>query len=767
MLKVRLLLFSLILPCMLFGRQKAQIDSLLNLLSNPKTIGIKRADVLNILADKYARTDSAKAFSYAMQARVIAEKQNYAAGQADAYRTMGLATAQKNNLTEAMLHFNKAIKFYTIAKSDSDVGIVYSDIGSAYVTHNKRPEAIEALLKAERLHRKINDQKNLLVDLNQLGVAYYQDAQPKKAIEYYVQAAALADKTKDNDYLSSIYNNLGLILFSDKNYNQAKSYYLKVIDLQKTRSDFRNLGIAYLNLANVYIDQSNYKQGLLEYENALAAFTKINFTKGIQVCYNNMGAVSIRKGDYQEAIPLLEKSLEISFSSKNYTGVALTQQNLAYIYTKLRQYPKAASMFDEAEQSAGKYKSNASVYGEIFNHRSMLDSAMGNYKEAFFQRNKYLTIKDSLLNEKLSKQINELQTKYDTQKKQGQIDLLSRQNTIQQLNLKNQDLQLLQNTLTISRDKLEIDKNRLYLANQQLKLKNNQNLLVKKQLESQTRGQKIKLLNEENTNQQLQISKRNVAIYTIIGVVLLIGIIAYQFYNRYKLKQEALLQATVIQEQIVASRGIIDAEERERKRISGDLHDGLGQLLSAVKMNTEVLIEKFLSANPEANELGQKLLAMADESCVEVRSIAHQMTPNALLRSGLVSAVRDFVNQIPADRIAVSLETEGLNERLESSIETVLYRVIQESVNNVVKHAKASRIDISLMADEKEINVTIEDNGVGFDMNNKELFDGIGLRNMKTRIEYLRGSVDISSEPGNGTLVAIYVPLDPAEISLS
>ncbi|MBC7565684.1 MAG: histidine kinase dimerization/phosphoacceptor domain-containing protein, partial [Pedobacter sp.] len=139
--------------------------------------------------------------------------------------------------------------------------------------------------------------------------------------------------------------------------------------------------------------------------------------------------------------------------------------------------------------------------------------------------------------------------------------------------------------------------------------------MSKKQLESQTKGQKIKILNEENTNQQLQISKRNIAIFTIIGVTLLLGVIAFQSYTRYKLKQAAILQSTVIFEQTIASRGIIEAEERERKRISGDLHDGLGQLLSAVKMNTEVLIEKYLKNRPEAEELGNRLLAMADESC--------------------------------------------------------------------------------------------------------------------------------------------------------
>ncbi len=758
-LKFRFFILVILLPVSLFGQQKSETDSLTKLLTHLEITGIKRAEILNTLGSKYSRIDSSKAFSYALLAKSISEKLNYLPGQADAYRTFGIAMAVKNNLTEALRYFNKAIQLYTAAKMETDVGIVYSDMGMTYITQNKRPEAISSLLKAEKIHRATKDSKNLLTDINQLGVSYFQSANSAKAIEYFVEAAAIADKINDKNGLSSIYNNLGLLLHGDRNFNEAKSYYLKVIALQKERNNQREMGIAYLNLANVYIDQANYKEGLLAYDNALAAFTIINFTKGIQVCYNNMGAVAIRRGKYLDAIPMLQKSLDISISSKNFTGVALTQQNLAHNYAKLEQFPRALALFKEAELSAIQYKNNATVFAEIYNHKSMLDSAMGNYQSAFTQRNKYLSIKDSMLNEKLSKQINELQTKYETEKKEGQIDLLSRQNIIQALNLKNQDLLLLQNTLTISRDKLEIDKNKLYLANQKLRLKNNQNLLVKQRLLSKARGQEIKLLNEENTNQQLQISKRNVIIFTIMGVTLLLGIIGFQGYIRYKLKQEALLQASVIHEQTQASRGIIEAEERERKRISSDLHDGIGQLLSAVKMNTEVLIEKYLNGKQEGEELGQRLLAMADESCIEVRSIAHQMTPNALLKSGLVSAVRDFVNQIPADRIRIFLEVEGLSDRMESSVETVLYRVIQESVNNVVKHAKASRIDISLISDQTEIRITVEDNGVGFNKKDSTLSSGIGLKNMHTRIEYLKGSVDISSEPGKGTLVSIYVPL--------
>jgi two-component system NarL family sensor kinase len=135
------------------------------------------------------------------------------------------------------------------------------------------------------------------------------------------------------------------------------------------------------------------------------------------------------------------------------------------------------------------------------------------------------------------------------------------------------------------------------------------------------------------------------------------------------------------------------------------------------------------------------------------------MMPNALIKSGLVSALRDFINKIPSNKLKISIDTQGINEQLDSTTETVLYRVIQESVNNVIKHADATVLDILLLCDKKEITVSIEDDGRGFDTADKSKFAGIGLKNMISRIEYLKGTVDISSAPGKGTLVAIYIPL--------
>ena len=155
----------------------------------------------------------------------------------------------------------------------------------------------------------------------------------------------------------------------------------------------------------------------------------------------------------------------------------------------------------------------------------------------------------------------------------------------------------------------------------------------------------------------------------------------------------------------------------------------------------------------------EKVIELVDESCKEIRSVSHQMMPNALLKSGLASAIKEFIDKLDSRVLKVNLHTEGLNERLDSNVETVLYRVIQECVNNVIKHAGANTLHISLIKDEDGIAATIEDNGKGFDTKDKLKFEGIGLKNIASRIGYLKGTVDFDSKPGSGTLVAIHVPI--------
>lgn len=266
---------------------------------------------------------------------------------------------------------------------------------------------------------------------------------------------------------------------------------------------------------------------------------------------------------------------------------------------------------------------------------------------------------------------------------------------------------------------------------------------------------KVRLIEQKDNKIRLQ----NFLFMGIAGLVLLGGLLLHSQYKKYRFKKEAQLQAELLLQQEQAAKAVLEAEENERQRIAKDLHDGVGQMMSAAKMNLSAF-ESSMHFTEAAQKLSfSKAIELVDESCKEVRTVSHNMMPNVLLKKGLAAAVQDFTDKLDKSSLRVHFYTEGLEERLDSNVEIVLYRVIQECVNNVIKHARASTLDISVIRDKDGIDATIEDNGKGFDATDKEKFEGIGLKNIITRIEYLKGTVDFDSAPGRGTVVALHVPV--------
>lgn len=218
------------------------------------------------------------------------------------------------------------------------------------------------------------------------------------------------------------------------------------------------------------------------------------------------------------------------------------------------------------------------------------------------------------------------------------------------------------------------------------------------------------------------------------------------------------MQVTLLKQQEMATRAVLEAEEAERQRIAKDLHDTIGQMMSAAKMNLSAFEHETEFKTTRQKTAFQTAVALVDDSCKEIRTVSHNMMPNALLKYNLAAAIREFVGKLDHS-LKVHLHTEGLDERMDSNVESILYRVIQECVNNVLKHSKADTLDISIVREPTVITATIEDNGCGFNTADPGKFNGIGLKNIRTRIDYLKGSLDFDSKIGNGTLVAIHVPL--------
>lgn len=262
-----------------------------------------------------------------------------------------------------------------------------------------------------------------------------------------------------------------------------------------------------------------------------------------------------------------------------------------------------------------------------------------------------------------------------------------------------------------------------------------------------------------------QIQNRNLWIGGISVSTLLIGFIIVSRYRNKQYLQEKRIRILQQEQEIIQLKAMMEGEEKERKRIARDLHDGVSQTMSAAKINL-MAIEGELGFNGTTQKAKfEKIIQLVDSSFKEVRTISHNMMPKALMEAGLTLVIKQFIDNIDSDVIKINLYCNGLDEHFDGNIETILYRVIQECVTNVIKHADATRLDIALNKDEDGVSVTIEDNGRGFDVAEARRHDGIGLKNIETRIHFLQGQVEFDSSPGNGTLVSIHVPLRSLKVN--
>ncbi len=743
--------------------QSKTVDSLETVLKNPNLVGLSRAMTLNDLVGRISeQKDTAKVIATAKELLVLSEKLNYQDGIIGAYGALGSTKMIQGKNQEGLIQYEKMRDFAIKFRKDISLIQAYAGIGRAYGFLEKNKESIEWSEKALELAQKTGTTKVIATIKNNLGAVYLKIGRQEDAIRALIDAVKIAEQTNNMQILSSGYNNIARLLNETKRYDESMEYSQKAITLcEKTNND-RNLGVAYINLANSHVEKGKLSEGVPFIKKALVIFEKIGFVKGVTVCMNNLGSIALRQGKYEEAIEYYQKIIASSEKTKDMTSMGLYLQNIGTALSRSKQYDKALPYFEKAEAQKNLLLSEKI---EIYKHRVELDSAVGNYKSAFQYHYKQRILEDSILNIKKNSQISELKTKYETEKKEQQISILNTQNQLKGVELEKSNLALNNKNLLVKQQSLAIETQLLTLRNQDLAISNQKLEISEKdakvkssELENEKKQAQIKTLDTENQLNRLQVERRNLLLAILAGTFMLALLLAYLFYNRRKLQQEAKLQTEVAKQQELATQAVLDAEERERTRIAADLHDGVGQSIMALKMNLSGISDYIEFKNPKAQKVFENALNLATDSAKEVRSISHQMMPNALIKSGLYSALREFISRVEAPTLKINLNVSNLNEAIEPNIEKVLYRVIQESVNNVVKHAKASELNIQIAKNKDFIETTIEDNGVGFDSKGTD-YEGIGLKNIRDRVAFLKGNVDISSQKGKGTLLAIQIPI--------
>ncbi|MDX2188920.1 MAG: histidine kinase [Bacteroidota bacterium] len=227
-----------------------------------------------------------------------------------------------------------------------------------------------------------------------------------------------------------------------------------------------------------------------------------------------------------------------------------------------------------------------------------------------------------------------------------------------------------------------------------------------------------------------------------------------------------LLEATeekyklLMKEDKIRSVSLIEGQEDERKRLSIELHDGLGQMLTGLKLISEKLNENTFEHEKDRKTFND-LKQLLNETIAETRTISFNLMPTVLNDFGIISAIKLLSEQTEKNATISIKFTHNLEEkRLPKNIEITIYRIAQEAINNIIKHANASEIEINLMLIDKIIHLSINDNGKGFDIrrkNNKKIQNGIN--NMRSRTEINEGEFKIISNVGRGTKINVSIPL--------
>jgi signal transduction histidine kinase len=204
-------------------------------------------------------------------------------------------------------------------------------------------------------------------------------------------------------------------------------------------------------------------------------------------------------------------------------------------------------------------------------------------------------------------------------------------------------------------------------------------------------------------------------------------------------------------------RRVVAGQELERQRLARELHDETGQALTSILLGLKAVEEARTGAETDA--AAEKLRELIVATLQDVRRLAVELRPKALDDFGLVAALERLVSSFSESTgIAVELEASLGDERLPGEVETTLYRIVQEALTNVVKHARARRVSIILVRRDGKVTVLVEDDGQGFDQA-IEREDGLGLLGMRERIALVDGRLMVESSAGSGTTVAVEVPL--------
>lgn len=564
------------------------------------------------------------------------------------------------------------------------------------------------------------------------GVA---DGQTKLAIAYrfkglydtsiYLSTEAL-DITENNFLKASSYNNLGVCYRYKGNYEKALSFYLKAADVYQKDNDLEQLGIVYNNIGTMFLFSEFIGKAKKYLQKSLSIHLENNHQKPLADVYNNFGIYYANMGDLQLSLSYFNRSMKIEKELGNIRGVNDSYFNIASVYTMMGNLDSAIVMIQKSVQLD---KDMGNIQGVISDYNALAEVLF-----EFDENEKAFAYLDSAIN--YAKAIGsqyELASAY-----KNQATAYADNNEYQKAYRSSLNFQS-------TRDSAMAFEQRKAIAE------------LETQYATKEKQRQIELQHLEIKNKEAKIYQSRLQIVGLIILIAGILIIGTLLYFYYKTRKEKELKNAIIKEKELGLESIIQATEEERKRIAKDLHDGIGQQLSGLKMAIRNIKDSLDFDETLQQKQFEKISSIIDESAANVRSISHEMMPKVLMESGLVAAIADMLSKSLA--VAdIPYEYDHFDEqiRLPETVEITLFRIAQELINNIIKHANATQVNLQLYKTSKFIILVVEDDGKGVEIKEN---DGHGMTNIKSRAHNINGEFIIEKGLHKGTIATVKIPI--------
>jgi signal transduction histidine kinase len=720
-------------------------------------------------------------------AKTLARAQGNINGLLRCISVEALTVSRAGNQQSAMAILKEALHLLGKATTPMAVIRVQRTLGLLFLATDDYDQALAAFHRAETTAKTLPDSSTYYDIVNLIGITYHDRGDNAEAAKYFHRLLLWSERLGDKKSLAMALANLANTM-SGYDADMAIEYQQRSLSLiRESQDEVYGVGALSLTLANLYTVKKRFDEAAEAYREALACFEKLAFVKGILGASTGYAALLQRMENYTEALPIYQRSIELA-------GAIGDRGTEAHAHINLGMALQCLHDIDKAWEHAMKGYNLASTLGKLdflMNAGLLLSdlAAMrGEHETALTWYKRYIAARDSVEGKETQQKIHAMREQYEAGAREKEIHSLRQESEMQSLMLVNQrnDLALrtaesdrrMQQLLLMERDR-DIDA---------LELERRQHELLIERSEREKREQQLQLLDGDSKLKASLLDKQLVLRNALLGTILLLLLLSAVSISRHRHKRKLIalrMRAAELQAQSAEaesmrlaaekdrqekemqrafSQQLIESQEQERKRIAGELHDSLGQGLLVIRNRAFLAKERL--ADPE--KLSEQLDIIAETAAgtlSEVRQISRALRPYQLDRFGLTAAIEGLTTSVSeASSLRLDTAIEGIDGVLPQHAEINVFRVIQEAISNILKHAEASEASLRIRRENRHIAIEIRDNGKGFDA--EPLWSGklpegagLGLQGMIERIRMLDGSITIHSQPAAGTAVHIELPL--------